>query len=467
MTAILLAAGVGKRMGSGAGPKCLLQVGGRSLLRRTLDSLRAVGVKEVALVTGFQSADVEKEARAVSGEIRLSVLQNPRYREGAILSLWTAREFLNRDLLVMDADVLCPPAVFERLVGSKHSNCLVVDGSVEETGEEQMVFGREGRALHIAKKATDSIRREMDLFGESLGFLRLSGEAASCLRELLDGKVRSGWVAIEHEQAYPDLFRKVFVGFERVDGLAWTEIDTPEDLARAEQQVFPRWTAPQCVNRVISAWFLPWILRVPLSPNQWTFIGLLLGLSSLFYIAQGDRRAELLGALLFQLYYLTDNWDGEVARRKGLCSRWGGWFDVAVDGVVQTALPLAVVAGIPEGGWTAGAWLAGWAACAGIALDFAVTLWAKARGFGPAVPGETSRRKWFARDTAGSRWIRVNWTNENFSWVVVLILLLQWRFSFLAATAVGCQIFWIQFVWRERRRLMPALGSPRHLSVRE
>ena len=253
----MLAAGVGKRMGPGAGPKCLARIGGKSILCRTLESLRAVGVGEVALVTGFQAESVAQEARTHAGGLKLTVLENPRYREGAILSLQTAREFLDRDVLVMDADVLCPQAAFERLVGSPHRNCLLVDGSVKETGEEQMVFGRGPRALHIAKKAPEEIRGRMELYGESLGFLRLSGKAAGVLRELLDRKVQAGIVTIEHEQLYPDLFGQSEVGFERVDGLAWTEIDTPEDLARAEREVYSRWSGPKCVNRVIPPGAVP------------------------------------------------------------------------------------------------------------------------------------------------------------------------------------------------------------------
>lgn len=440
-------------MGPEAIPKCLLSIGGKSLLRRTLENLHAVGVEQVVVVTGFRGDQVEREARAGAGGISVHAVENPRFREGAILSLWSARDFLDRDVMVMDSDVFCPQAAFERLVGSAHSNCLLVDGSVQETGEEQMVFGRQGRALHIAKKAPEEIRQRMQQYGESLGFLRLDARAAAVLRELLDRKVQAGAVTIEHEQVYPDLFEQVGVGFERVDGLPWTEIDTPEDLARAETEVYRRWSGPRCVNRVISAGFLPFILRLPLTPNHWTSLSFLLGLGSLGFIAQGGRAGELWGALLFQLFYVVDNWDGEVARAKGLSSRWGGWFDVIVDAVVQILLPLALAAGIARSmgwGWTL---LLGGPAALGMALDFGVTLRAKARGFGPAIPGDPGR---VGASTSGSpviQWLKANATNENFSWAMVLALVFRQQLPLLALMTVGCHAFWIRFLWRERFRL--------------
>ena len=453
LTAILLAAGVGKRMGPGAGPKCLSQIGGKSLLCRTLELLRAVGVEDLVLVTGFQAESVVREARAHAGRMRLTVLENTRYKEGAILSLWTAREFLDRDVLVMDADVLCPQAAFERLAGSTHRNCLLVDGSVKETGEEQMVFGRESQALHIEKKAPEEIRRRMEFYGESLGFLRLEASAAVLLRKLLDQKVQAGINSIEHEQLYPDLFGQVRVRFERVDGLAWIEIDTPEDLARAEREVYSRWLELKCVNRVVSGWFLPLILRFPLTPNQWTFYGFLIGAASLVFITMGNRAGDWTGAILFQWFYIVDNWDGEVARAKGMSTRWGGWFDVTVDAVVHTALPIALAVGVLRAGGPDGVLWLGLAGAVGVALDFWITLRAKARGFGPAIPGDPARGGSAKPVSLVIQWLKANATHENFSWVVVAALLLRWQAGLLALMAVGCQLFWIQYLWKERSRL--------------
>lgn len=454
MTAIILAAGVGKRMGRDAAPKCLLTLDGRSLLRRTLESLRAAGVEEVMLVVGFRQEEVKAEAQACSAGMRLEVVENPRYREGAILSLWSARRFLDRPALVMDADVLFPPSLLEKLVSSGHANAVLVDGSAADTGEEQMVFGRDGRVLQITKRPAEDLRRKMQRFGESLGFLKLSKEGALCLRGLLEAKVAAGADQLEHEQVYPELFQRVPVGYEAVDGVPWTEIDTPDDLIRAEREVYPRWRTPRCVNRVLSGWFLPGVLRLPLSPNQWTLISLGLGLGALAAMASGERGTRILGVLLFQLSTLADNWDGEVARARGASTLSGAWFDIGVDAVIQVLLPVCLAAGLRANGAPEWVTALGWVAAVGIALDFLGTVWGKLRGFGPAVCGDPSRKGVSIPGLEGLPWVRANLTNENFSLLIALVVLLEGRLPFLAAAAAGSHLFWAGLLLRWRRRLV-------------
>ncbi len=84
-----------------------------------------------------------------------------------------------------------------------------------------------------------------DLMGESIGFLRLSADAARVLRELLADRIAAGDTGIEHEEVYPELLARTHVGFERVDRMPWIEIDFPEDLVRAEREVLPRVGAPR------------------------------------------------------------------------------------------------------------------------------------------------------------------------------------------------------------------------------
>jgi L-glutamine-phosphate cytidylyltransferase len=237
MTAIILAAGVGKRLvGHTDGPKCLVEIGGRTLLARLLAGLAAAGVRDVVVVTGFGDAAVRAAVARDSAGVRVRCVTNARFREGAILSLWTARDALDGPALIMDADVLCGADLIARLVRSPHENCFLLDGGVASTGEEQMLLVRDGRVRNIVRGGAPGY----ELAGESVGFLKLSASAARLLRDLLAARVAAGDCGIEHEQVYPDLLARVDVGFERVDGVPWTEIDFPEDVRHAEAEVLPR-----------------------------------------------------------------------------------------------------------------------------------------------------------------------------------------------------------------------------------
>jgi choline kinase len=238
VTAILLAAGVGKRLLglTGGRPKCLIEIGGRSLIVRLLEQLAAAGVEDAIVVTGFGAAALRDAVRDGPGRIRVRWLHNERYEEGAILSLWTAREALDRPVLVMDADVLCGDDMIARLVDSPHRNCFLLDASVEPTGEEQMLLVRGERVRNIVRGGAPG----WELAGESVGFLKLGAGAARVLRELLEIRVAAGHTNIEHEEVYPELLERVEVGFERVDGMPWTEIDFPDDVTRAARDVLPR-----------------------------------------------------------------------------------------------------------------------------------------------------------------------------------------------------------------------------------
>jgi nicotine blue oxidoreductase len=81
VAAVVLAAGEGRRMG---GPKALLRVGGESFLARCVRGLSRPGVGPVLAVVGHQAERVAAEAGLPAG---VSVVVNPRYREGMLSSI--------------------------------------------------------------------------------------------------------------------------------------------------------------------------------------------------------------------------------------------------------------------------------------------------------------------------------------------------------------------------------------------
>jgi len=231
MKAIILAAGVGKRLWpvTQHHPKCLIRLGGQTLIDRALRSLAAVGLREAVLVVGYKQEMIRAAVGTRLYDVAVRYLENEQYQRGSITSLWRAREELEGDALIMDADVLFHQAILERLVRSPHPNALLMDESVKQTGEECMVVVRGGRVVALTKRMPE----QYELAGEGVGFLKVRGADTGAL-------VRSGQLDMEYEDALREFFAEVQVGFERIGGLPWTEIDFVEDVARAEREILPR-----------------------------------------------------------------------------------------------------------------------------------------------------------------------------------------------------------------------------------
>jgi choline kinase len=248
MKAILLAAGVGERLKpfTDNHPKCLAQVGDRTLLDRHLDILSELEVIDgCTIVVGYRQDQIRDAVTLWQDEqesfFEVDFLVNEKYERGSILSLQKARRvMLDHDTIVMDADVLYHPQVMERLLDSEHANCFLLDEGAEQSGEEMIVCVRQGRALHIARSHDPSTQTGWDLRGEGVGFFRLSRKSAPALVEILDGTIAGGLEGLEYEVALARFMKDNPCGCERVGDLPWTEIDFPMDLERANQEILPQ-----------------------------------------------------------------------------------------------------------------------------------------------------------------------------------------------------------------------------------
>lgn len=239
MQVILLCAGVGKRLApyTEARPKCLMEVGERTLLERHLIHVRRLGARGVTVVVGHLREQVEAELSRLAPSLPVDAAFNPEYRQGSIVSLRTGLAGVDDDLIFMDTDVLYHPEVLGRLFGSAHPCCALIDGTSVESGEEMMIGVREGSARVIARRIAHLGR--FDERGESVGFFRISRDHLHLLRSAIDETIETRGPNLEYEDALNLVFERAPVGVERVDGLPWTEIDFAEDLRRAREEVAP------------------------------------------------------------------------------------------------------------------------------------------------------------------------------------------------------------------------------------
>ena len=119
MKAIILAAGKGTRLDNGAvKPKCLVEVGGLSLLQRQIDTLRTLDIKQIVVVVGFGADRIREEC-----DKGITFVENSKFAEtSSLYSLWLAQEHLDQGFVVLNSDVLFHPQLLADLLGSSRDN---------------------------------------------------------------------------------------------------------------------------------------------------------------------------------------------------------------------------------------------------------------------------------------------------------------------------------------------------------
>ena len=253
MIGVILAAGMAKRLRplTDERPKCLLKVGERTLLQRTVDAMLTAGINELVVVTGYRANMIRdfltshyltpqsnlSPLTSHLSPLKIHFIDNPDYaHNNNIFSLWLTRPFTDgRDFLLMDSDILCDPAIIPTVINVGDSALAL---NRHELGEEEMkiVADAEGRITEISKTC-----RPEDAAGESVGIERMTADYSTALFCELEQMIeREGLIDIFYERAFERLIPQGHT-FRIVDttDLFSIELDTPEDFENAQRLIPP------------------------------------------------------------------------------------------------------------------------------------------------------------------------------------------------------------------------------------
>ena len=241
MIGVILAAGMAKRLRplTDTKPKCLLKVGERTLLERTIDAMRQAGIQEFLVVTGYRGEMIRSflEGYAKTCKVSFTFLDNTDYEHNNnIYSLWMAcQKVRGSEFLLMDSDILCDPAAVVRIAQEKTSALAV---NRHELGEEEMkvVVDVDSRITEISKTC-----RPEDAMGESVGIEKITADYCEALARELDQMIlQEGLIDIFYERAFERLIPQGHT-FKVVDTTHYFsyELDTPEDFQLA-QELMPK-----------------------------------------------------------------------------------------------------------------------------------------------------------------------------------------------------------------------------------
>ena len=236
--AVILAAGRGSRLHAKTwdAPKCLVEVGGESILERALRALASEGITEALIVVGYKSDVLRARIGARYAGIDIRYVHAPDYATtNNLRSLWDARAHLDRDVVLLEADIAFDPGVVATLFAEPGSAAAVApyDPSLSGTVVRPDASGR------ITSFALGSDQgKGFDHSGtfKTVNIYLLRAEALAEIVPRLSAALEARQVDAYYETVFKDCVDEGLIDMAAVDvsGSRWSEIDDDRDLDAAE-----------------------------------------------------------------------------------------------------------------------------------------------------------------------------------------------------------------------------------------
>jgi len=236
--AILLCAGAGSRLLplTQEMPKCLVEVGGQTILDSQLQALRLSGIDRALVIGGYRANQIADHLARHTEPLSVDLVFNPFWAvSSSIGSVWAARDRLDGPFCILNGDTLLDPMLLREAVRRAQAGVNLLVEPIGEAAQDDMRVSVVDGAVRAVSKALplDTATHR------SLGVI-LSTGANDDYRRALDAVIaKPDGIQAYHHDIIDHLAREARVNAIVVQGAAWQEIDTPEDIANWAQDAAP------------------------------------------------------------------------------------------------------------------------------------------------------------------------------------------------------------------------------------
>jgi choline kinase len=232
-TAVILAAGNGKRLGRLGKklPKALLELDHKPIILHSIEKLRASGIDKINVVVNRK---FQKEFEFLkSNSFELNIIVNDEFKIfGNAYSLILGTKELQNPFLIVDADIIYEHRSLAALAQIDDSDSILVSGFTNSQ-DEVWVCGKNQELISISKEIND-----LDtLVGEYIGISKVSINFLNFLKTKIDRS--PDLLKKDYEYFLNEFAQSYLVKICYVKDLIWGEIDTVEHLKRITLEIYP------------------------------------------------------------------------------------------------------------------------------------------------------------------------------------------------------------------------------------
>ena len=229
-TAVIMAAGMGTRFGNRTElvPKGFVEVNGKSMILRSIETLYRCGIERIIIGTGYHKEFYEALAAKDS---RIECCFSPMF--ATTNSMWTLRicaEVIgNDDFLLLESDLVFEDKAIISLIEDNHLDILLAASETKFQDQYFVEFDSENYIVNCSTK-----REDLNVCGEFVGIHKISSKFYKALCSYYD-TIKKEKPKYGYEYGLLDISKQIPLYVLKIDNLKWYEIDDEADLKEAEK----------------------------------------------------------------------------------------------------------------------------------------------------------------------------------------------------------------------------------------
>lgn len=241
MQAIILAAGMGRRLGelTAENTKCMVKVNGERLIDRMLSQLSQLHLERIIIVVGYKGEALRRHLEEHHAEEPIVIVENPVYdKTNNIYSLWLTRPLMELDetTLLLESDLIFEDDVLRLLTENPTENIALVSKYETWNDGTMVCIDEEGNITRFVPK-------KFFKYSETGSYYKTVNMYKFSRRFLLDEYMPflEAYIKVLGENEYYEQVLRVLTMFDHTDlkavpvgRLRWYEIDDVQDLRIAE-----------------------------------------------------------------------------------------------------------------------------------------------------------------------------------------------------------------------------------------
>lgn len=278
MQAIILAAGMGKRLGelTKGNTKCMIEVGGETLISRLLRQLDRQHLSRIVMVIGYKAQELRDYLATLPTATPIEFIENTIYdKTNNIYSLYMAKDYLcAEDTLLFESDIIMEDAVINKLVNHPYPNLALVDKFESWMDGTVVTLDSENRILRFIPNSQFRYE-EIPQYYKTVNIYKFSRDFST---NMYVPFLEAYCTALGRNEYYEQVLRVITMldnsGMRALplSGEQWYEIDDIQDLDIAES-IFTDHQYDLLCSRYGGYWRYPHILDFcylvnPYFPNQ-------------------------------------------------------------------------------------------------------------------------------------------------------------------------------------------------------